>query len=375
VSDSVYLSNKAQKITVGEEFKIFSCVDKNNEMYVYGATLGTEGEYTALIEDMYGNVVTFTLILDFTPPEFLLENVADNLSNKDVTVRIDDADAVVYETTSNFVNTKGIIENGKIYDAEGTYYFKATDKAGNVSTAWFTIDKHVAYSATVANGLITASAATVKFSEEVKETVTLNGADTATDTRYSAPGMYLITAIDNAGNVLTLTFEILPSRVRELTFYTPDGFSLTRVSKGAEAIELQSGALVLTDSGKYNLTLKDNSTGTFYSFDITVDNTPPEVTIIEKSGAYSFTHLTKENVTAALYKDGVLVEDFRITQSVKDKGNYLLILMDDLGNENSYTFEIKSTLNTFSIILIVLAALGLIAGAVFVIRGRFFKVF
>jgi hypothetical protein len=373
ISDNVYLSNKAQKIAVGEDFKIFSCVDKGGNSYVYGIALDTENEYTITIEDMYGNAAAFTLILDFSAPTFTLENVKDGLSNKAVTVRVDDGEAVILEVTSNYVNTKGIIENGKIYEVEGAYYFKATDRAGNSATATFTIDKRVDYTTNIANGLITTNAVTVTFREDVTQIVTIDGAELTPNTKYSAPGRYALEALDRAGNVLKIEFEILPNRVRAFAFTAPEGFSLARLVKGVETLALSDGDFTLTESGKYSFTLKAAS-GTSYSFDITVDAIPPEVKITEKNNVYSFSRLSKDNVTAALYIDGVLIEDFRLSASVKDKGSYLLVLTDDLGNENSYEFEIKSSLNAFSIILIILAVLGAGGGVFLVVKGRVFKV-
>jgi len=376
IADNIYLSNKIQTITVGEEFKIFSCVDKNGNIYAYGSSLNTEGEYTVTIEDLYGNVATFTLILDFTAPTFILENVTDNLSNKTVTVRTDDVEAVIVEVTSNYVNTKGTIEDGKTYADEGTYYVKVTDRAGNVATIYFIIDKHVDYTANAVNGLITTTAITMKYNEDVSQTVTLNGAAITPDARYSAPGRYAVEATDLAGNVMTLEFEILPTRVRAFTFSVPEGFTLTRLLKGTETLALPNdGVFVAPESSKYYITLKHTASGNSYSFDITVDAVPPTVQINEKNNVYSFSRLSKDNVVAALYKDGSPVDDFRLSSALKDKGKYLLVLTDDLGNENTYDFEIKNKINAFSIVLICLGGAVLVAGVFLIIKGRKFKAF
>jgi hypothetical protein len=259
-----------------------------------------------------------------------------------------------------------------VYEAEGTYYFKATDAAGNSTTITVSIDKKVRYTLSIPNGGVTTSFVTVKFDEDITVEMTLNGEELTTFPRFEAVGIYVIKAMDKAGNEETITFEILTKRVRELVFVPPQGFTLTKVLFGVIPVDIADNEAALAESGKYTITLTAGEVT--YSFEITVDATPPEVTIVTKNGATSFSGLTKKDVTTAvLYKNGEVVEGFVLSQEIKDKGSYKMVLTDDLGNTSVYEFEVKLVLNGFSIVAIVFGSICFIALVVVVIRGRKIK--
>jgi hypothetical protein len=372
IADNYFLSNYEQIITILEPINSSVCVFDNNFISI-GEKLNTTGVYYFRIEDLYGNIVEFNLELDFIAPVFTLENVTDGLSNKEVIVSTDDTKSVLIETSSNFVTTKKTLTQNYVFYEEGTYYVKATDKAGNISKISFIIDKHVNYTSNISNGLAWSNKTQVKFNEDVIQNVTLNGESIDSANEYSTPGTYNIIATDKATNSINVYFVILPSKIQILNLEIPEGFNITRLEKNLETLELPGEVIRLEENGKYTITFKHVETNNIYTFSITVDNEKPTVEITEKSGIVSFSKASKQNVNATLYKDGTLVEDFTLSESIKEKGTYVLVLTDELGNAQTYEFTVTPSLDPFTIILIIICSTVVLIILILTIKGRRIK--
>ena len=139
--------------------------------------------------------------------------------------------------------------------------------------------------------------------------------------------------------------------------------------KDGQSVSEEAQSIVLTESGTYDVTLYHVESKKNYYFKVVIDNTPPKITITQKGGKVSFTGATKKNVTYYLYKNGELVEDFD-GKTVSDKGDYKLVLIDDVGNTQTYEFSVKFTLNTFSILLIAIGSMIAIVIIALAIKGR-----
>ncbi|MDR2266751.1 MAG: hypothetical protein LBE09_04115, partial [Christensenellaceae bacterium] len=370
--DYAYISNRSISIINKEDLVFASC--KLGEVEIpYDALLIESGTYTISLEDLYQNKVTIALTLDFTPPTLTLENATSGVSNGSVSIHTEDLAATIYETSSNFNVNRLEVANGHVYSEEGVYYFKVVDIAGNYTTEKLTIDKHVAITAVAENGLVTSNAIKISYSEPVTILATLNGIEIDSSDRYTSPGQYTIVSTDQAGNEHRISFEILPSRVSTLDLKMPDGFEIVSAYLGMQSLPVTTDAIVARETGSYSITIKSTTNDATYSFTMVVDSTPPEANMTEKNGVVSFSKTTKNNVSVELYRDGVLIEGFVIPGTVDEDGNYLLVLIDDLGNRQTYEFTVDKPMNAFTIVLICLGCLGVALTIFLVIRGRFVK--
>ncbi|MDR3186107.1 MAG: hypothetical protein LBU04_04800 [Christensenellaceae bacterium] len=371
ISENVYLSNKTQSIIAGEEYTSFICEEKDGSVYSASHILDSDGEYHIAMVDVYANSLSIVLILDFTPPELVFENVKNGIANQSVIVKVDDLEADLMEMTSNYLNMKNKIRSGAAYSTDGEYYFKVIDLAGNTTQDTFKIDTIIDYNLSIPLSFVTTAGVRLIFNESVEQTLRLNDVEAPTYSFYSEVGHYLISASDEARNEILIEFTILPNRVREFDYEITDQYVIAKVTKGYDLVEHANvGRLTLTENGDYNITLRDVRDNKTYNFSVTVDAAPPSITLTEKNGTISFSQLTKRDSVATLYKDGILVEGYLINESIKGKGEYVLYLYDSLGNMQTYEFTLKNSISTISIVLIVIGTVLVALLVTIIIKGH-----
>ena len=369
LDDGNILTNSAQQIIPEEELSAFSLADGEGNTYSQDDILSVDGTYVLTMTDIYGNTVNLKITLDFIAPTIEIDGVNEfNLANGTVTVSCSEAAACINVMNSNGT-VKETVPSGKKFVDIGTYVLRVSDEAGNFNTYSFEIDKTIAYTVTAVNGLVTTANVSFVFSEDVSQEVTLDGEQITSDNRYYSPGEYNVTLCDRAGNTAQIAFTILPQRMQTFVCDLPDGISVASITKEGQTISDIAQSISLTESGTYDVTLYHTESKKNYYFKVIIDNTPPEITITQKTGGVSLSNLTKKNVVMALYKNGELVEGFSGGE-VKEKGDYVLVLTDDVGNVQTYEFKVKFALNTFSIILIVIGSLIAVAIIVLAIKGR-----
>ena len=119
--------------------------------------------------------------------------------------------------------------------------------------------------------------------------------------------------------------------------------------------------------------------GEEYSFELSLDTTAPEITLngIEDGEAgnvtVTITDMTEDG-TVKVYKDGVEIE-YNLGDELKDYGEYVVEVTDELGNTRSYSFTLEYQMNGWAIALIIIGLLA-IAGIVVLIclkKKRVFK--
>jgi len=367
-----YLLAKNSLIITALEQCSWVCTFGDGSAVPSGGVLNKHGIYTILAVDWLGNVLSLTVEIDLEPPVITLQGVINDGTTKgDVTVKIEGF-VLAYLADARGKQIEVVLANAT-FTAEGEYRIHAFDTAGNRAVAVFTIDKSVKFTSSAKDGLVTTAAVTVSFDEDVSQTVTRDGKNVAAEKKYSTAGAYVIEATDNVGNTVLFTFEILPTKVKALYLTPPEGYLVLSVTCNNAALELEDGAAALTESGKYTVTLRHVEYGENFIFDVTVDASRPEVKLLTKNGVVSFSGLTKKDVTATLYRNGVAVNGFTLSQSVKEKGDYRLVLVDALGNENEYVFVVTTRLGAGSIVGIVVGSLALVGVTIFGIRSRKFK--
>ncbi|MBR1747829.1 MAG: hypothetical protein IJ735_06450 [Clostridia bacterium] len=371
--DDYVLTRNRQKITIEEEYASFRLIDREGKEYAEGEELQNDGFYRLTVTDLYENVLDLEIEIDLTAPVLTLENVRENgLSNQDVAVTCAE-NAVVIEKMTSRGATEGEIKSGTVFSDEGYYSVRVTDRAGNSTKYDFVIDKTIKYACTAENGLFTTADVSFTFSENVAQSVTLDGEDAEASLRYTVPGAYVVVITDDAGNEETVSFVILNERQQKLVVEDTKDFFVSKITHNGDDVESAAKSITLTESGKYEVTLSSSKTDKSYYFAVEIDNTAPEIVLTQKNGKVSFSGLSEKGVTFVLYKDGELVEGITDKSTVSEKGNYVLVLTDECGNVTQYEFEVKFTLNAISIALIALGAAVVVLLIVLFIKGHRIK--
>ena len=126
---------------------------------------------------------------------------------------------------------------------------------------------------------------------------------------------------------------------------------------------ITDGRLYLYDEGLYTVNILDNDSGLEYSFNITIDTTPPtlELVGVENGGTtknlVSMKNISEENCTLVVMVDGMYF-DYTLGDEIEKSGQFIVTLTDEAGNSTTYTFERVYSLNSASIA--VLAGLGVL---------------
>ena len=262
LSDGSYISKNSIILTVTEATLKWTCESSNGIVPENGQKITIDGTYKMHIEDMYGNVLELTIIIDNLPPEPVIKTTnGDDLSlgaktNQAFTVKCDET-AVVISYSSNGKNY--VTYDGAVLDTEGTHYFKLTDRMGNTTSFVIHLDKTVDFEVSGKyiqreNGYL-AQYITVTMIEEYKDfkAESNNGVEVELGKRITEAGIYTLTITDFAGNVLELVIKI-DLTPPEPMITTESGKVIQQNSKTNEAFNVVcdeecAGIYLAVDSG------------------------------------------------------------------------------------------------------------------------------
>ncbi|MCM1404630.1 MAG: hypothetical protein NC133_04000 [Prevotella sp.] len=308
---------------------------------VNGGYITLEGVYRIWVTDAYGNSVEIKITIDRTAPVIRLFGTSDNsATNGNVQVEISDY------ATAYLVNSRdkiiGRVEDGQVFDTEGSYRIMATDVAGNVAYAVFAINRTIPYEANVVDGAFTTGDVTIEFLGELAiQQVTYNEELIDVAARYVLPGQYIISVVDLLGNTMEFTFTILPERVQAIDLQNLDDYTLANATfNGVVTIlEIKDGQLYLDSNGKYMIKMENTKKNNVFEFNIEVDNIVAFDTNIVVGGLTTdAANLTfNETVKQIVTLNG---NEIKTAKTYKEPGNYKITATDDLGNVAEITFTI-----------------------------------
>lgn len=202
-----YVSNNAYYRTT----KWFLVTDKtgikevkcNNKKVSSEDCVERQGTYTLTATDFDGNKSTVKFTIDKKRPTVSgVANGKSYVSNK--TIKFTDN----YGIKSAKLNGKSI-KTGYTVSKQGSYKLVLEDKAGNISTVKFVIDKKNPTVSGVAYGKTYHSKRTIKFKDNGGiKSAKLNGKNIKTGYVVSKPGNYKLVVQDKAGNVTMVKFRI-----------------------------------------------------------------------------------------------------------------------------------------------------------------------
>ncbi len=345
-----------------------------------------DGQYAVTATDKAGNVATFTFAVDKTKPVIAAKTsdgkavVAGTFKKLTATVTVTDANLLTKAVKKNGVTIAWPSANA--FSADGQYAVTATDKAGNVATFTFTVDKtKPVITAKTSDG----KAVVAGTFKKLMVTVTVTDANLLTKAvkkngvaiswpsanAFSADGQYAITATDKAGNVATFTFTVDKTKP-VITAKTSDGKAvawathkkltvtvtvtdanlLTKTVKKNGVTIAWPSAGVFTASAKYEITATDKA-GNVGTFIFTVDKIKPVIAAKTTDGktvaANSHQKLTVKvtvtdaNLTAKTVKKNGVTIAWPSTNAFSTDGQYVVTATDKAGNVTSFAFSVDKT--------------------------------
>ena len=333
-----------------------------------------EGIYTITIRDRYDNEIVIVIEIDLTAPTFTLEGVTlGGVTKSSVGVSFEDG-AKGYLTNKSVVVRE--IASGEVFTAHGAYTLYLLDLAGNRADVSFSIDTKVDFSSNVINRQHTTGKVAFSLLEDGVIEVKKDG-EVVSGQEFTEVGKYVVRAEDKASNVIEYSFTILPANAQSASVELAASHRVTDVTLNGEAVAPtynESGTTLLcNETGRWQVTISDVEQGQSYSIYLNVDNVVPEVELIWQANKVSFSKLNKEGVNATLTKDGVEMS-WSQNSVIEEPGHYVLTLSDEFGNVKTIEWVIEYRLNTLSIVLITIAAMGVIVGVIVIIRSRKLKV-
>lgn len=385
ISPSVILEGVEDKKTTNKDVKV-SWKDKDvvtakvihdgkEESLFNGQLFTKEGTYQITLIDDMGQSSTKTFTIDKHASFDVIASDGTKLNSDGTTGQ----DVIIQENENLKIS---ITKNGQPYDyepdkpltEEGTYVIRGEDEFKNVNEFTITIDKSALLEIDVPNGGITNQDVEIKSNENITIVVTKDGQpyDYKQGEKLTEEGDYKVVATDAFGNKKTYEFTIQKSTVQSYQKELGKDVKIISVSKDGQPFNQEGNSISLTETGTYEYVIESN--GKRYSFSIVIDSTAPEITLngVEDGGTVdgkvSISDLSEEG-TVEVYKDGQKI-DYEIGQELSEYGHYEVVVKDKLGNQRTYSFDLKFQMNAWATTLIVLAVISVIGGAVLLILNR-----
>ncbi len=200
--------------------------------------------------------------------------------------------------------------------------------------------------ATVADGMITREKVTVYIPEGMQCNLYRDGyASEFTGGEITDIGGYTVEAVTETNVTQLFSFVITGSASNKILNYTvPSGFRIYNATRNGEEIAYSRGFVDMSEEGEYRIDYDLSSAGLTYSLVLTVDVTPPTLTLVgtdEQGRARGPVTLTGkgEDDTLSVTKDGEPVSMI-LTYTFTQSGKYVATVTDPAGNVTEYPFTI-----------------------------------
>lgn len=349
-------------------------LEKDGEVIAYtsGQSLTENGSYALTFENFDGHKSVYTFVIDTVKPEAFIEGAENGRSvSADVKVTFTEESL----TAELFKNGESLGEyvSGTVVTESGDYKVVISDLANNETEVTFVVDKFVDFEINVNdNGLSNSVTATANETVTVAFTKDGEAAEYKLGETITVPGNYTLTLTDNLGNKTEIAFTIVTPLVQKFEHNFDNTPDFVKALVNGEEKRLNYGTLELFEDGTYEVgvVVADKT----YNFTVTVDGTAPALTITgaENGGttkdAVVLSELT-ENAEMRVYLNDTEIE-YKLGDELTELGKYRVVLVDEVGNETEYTFEILYSMNGGAIALIIIGILVVAGVIVAIILGK-----
>ena len=254
-----------------------------------------------------------------------------------------------------------------VFLADGVSYDRTAHKF-----SYSTPDKSGYIRSSVADGMITTDTVSVEIPDGLSVSLYCEGEpQPETDTSNIVdPGGYALVLTNADAQYQLLSFQIVPEKTGAVTsFEMPSGFSLQSLEIDGEQRETAGKSSVdMQTDGKYRVTYRCDATGIDYNLSLTVDHTPPAITLEgvtdgTAKGPVTVNGIEKSDQVTVTRDKTRLTEPLLLTNVLKTPGNYRIVVTDDAGNMTVEDFTIRFYLNSQGLIF-TLIALAAFAGVI-----------
>ena len=316
----------------------------NNRIYT-NTSIQSEGIYTVLLEDKYGNTNTYTFEIDKTAPEFEVVGVNDNgFTNKNSYITWKEENCTAYLNNSVYLS-------GTPVRSDGLYEFTLIDRAGNISTYKWERSSELpegSFNQEFINPYFTNQDVSFSFDEEF--TCTINGVLYTSGTLVSEEGEYVLQLQNKYGNINNYIFEIdrtAPDCL--LQGVDPNGFTNKKVIIVTNENNLTiyvndeiwtKDYVTLSYSESYNnfynIKVMDKARNvTEFNFEYKYENLESYLLVETNEDSTSAIINYTDNYSCTL--NGTIINSGQV---IDEAGTYNLLLSDKYGNE----YELKITI-------------------------------
>ena len=332
--------------------------------YEFGLMLTEEGEYLIQLTDEYNNTLYFTFEIDKTAPTATLYGVEPfGITKGNAWIVSSETELTCWYQLNEYYSD--VYYLGRELTQHGKYVVYIIDRAKNYITFEFEIDKEIAFDINTYRGGISSDKVRLIAYENLSVVMYKDGKpiEYNFEDMLTEDGEYAFSLTDELGNRYSSFFNIITKKKQNLEHILQEDISVESVIKDDENYEYEvlEGKLYLHDEGAYTVNIKDNRTDTNYSFNITIDTTPPTLELVNvENGGSTKKVVIMKNVSENPYDIYILVDgvpfEYRMGDEIEKCGRFVVVLSDEAGNTTTYTFERVYSLNGASIA--VLAGLG-----------------
>lgn len=354
------LSKNAVAIELLENISnIENAVLKSPGIYV----VTNEGLSEVIIEDRVGNKDTILIEIDLSAPAYKILGLKDNnVSNSKVSIEIEDNSILeVRHNNKSYEYTDKVVS----FLDEGEYIFSISDVIGNKSQGRFKIDRTVSYTSNLKlKNMYGTSNISIRLKEDGDIKVYLDKKEIPLKDEFTTNGSYEIHISDIYGNTEVLNYVKLDSLSKGYTLAMFKNQKIISSFKDNEVINKND--LNLNESGTY--VFKIQSDDGIYDLKLSVDNIKPAANIkLNKNNTYSISKFNKPNLKYALYQNG---KEIKFTNTIKKPGKYTLYLEDNLGNKNTYEFNLKRKLKPVEILFLSIFLISMLSISIYILYRR-----
>ena len=198
----------------------------------------------------------------------------------------------------------------------------------------------------------------------------------------SEVGSYVVQSGGESSRSSVLTFSIVGKTTNTIsTFTVPDDFYIVEASRNGEPIYAERYSVSMLEEGDYVVQYENMSTDLLYTLSVTIDRTPPQITLegkIDDDGRYhsavkltGFEEGDSVRLTSQTEDAQNLIEILADgTTQISEPGNYELTVYDAAGNAAEYPISILVYFNRNTLIFLGLVAAVAIGILVYVFLKR-----
>ena len=262
-------------------------------------------------------------------------------------------------------SSRRLITTGEYYDLDyHCFVFPLGDGTAEINSS-------------VADGMVVNYPVSLEIPAEISATLYQNGNEVEYNgSSVRERGEYTLIAKVEEREITVLSFTIVGKKTGIISSYTmPTGFRVLSATVDGVEAGWSRNSVTMSTEGHYMISYQCDATEIGYSLDVTIDHTPPEITLDgvkedgKARGPVTIVGL-EEGDTYKVVKDG---NSYHNTDGkLKQSGRYYLQVTDDADNVSVYEFIIMVYLDNSGLIflLVIVGTIGILVAYLIMSRKK-----